>query len=119
MSGYFQTFTWDEHAEYDLPAMLDHVLEVTGAEEYHYIGHSMGTLTYFTACNYNAWVCSRSRLMVGYGPHTSVPHLTSPLFRLLSLFSSDIQWLLEHIGLYQFAPSNWLTQLLADQVCDR
>ena len=26
--------------------------EVTGAEDYYYIGHSMGTLTYFTACNY-------------------------------------------------------------------
>ena len=114
-----QTFTWDEHAEYDLPAMLGHVMKVTGAEEYHYIGHSMGTLAYFTACNYNAWVCDKSRLMVGYGPHTAVPHLTSPLFRLLALFSSDIHWLLEHIGLYQFAPSNWLTRALADQVCDR
>ena len=27
-------------------------IEVTGAEDYYYIGHSMGTLTYFTACNY-------------------------------------------------------------------
>ena len=61
--------------------MLEHVLEVTGVEEYHYIGHSMGTLTYFTACNYNAWVCAKTRLMVGYGPHTAVPHITSPLFR--------------------------------------
>ena len=56
-------------------------MEVTGVEEYHYIGHSMGTLTYFTACNYNAWVCAKTRLMVGYGPHTAVPHITSPLFR--------------------------------------
>ena len=28
--------------------MLGHVLEVTGAEEYHYIGHSMGTLNPLT-----------------------------------------------------------------------
>ena len=68
-------FTWDEHAEYDLPAMLELMMEVTGQEEYFYLGHSMGTLTYFTACNYHGWVCNNTRLMVGYGPHTAVPHL--------------------------------------------
>ena len=68
-------FTWDEHAEYDLPAMLGLMMEVTGQKEYFYLGHSMGTLTYFTACNYQAWVCNNTRLMMGYGPHTVVPHL--------------------------------------------
>ena len=75
-------FTWDEHAEYDLPAMLELMMEVTGQEEYFYLGHSMGTLTYFTACNYQAWVCNNTRLMMGYGPHTVVPHLVSQTVKL-------------------------------------
>jgi pimeloyl-ACP methyl ester carboxylesterase len=41
---------------YDLPAMLSHVMAVTGAERFHYIGHSMGTLSYYTACNYHPWI---------------------------------------------------------------
>ena len=61
--------------------MLRHVMRVTGERRYHYIGHSMGTLSYFTACNYNAWVCEQTKLMAGYGPHTAVPNLISPLFR--------------------------------------
>ena len=41
---------------YDLPAMLRHVMKVTGQDRFYYIGHSMGTLSYYTACNYNPWI---------------------------------------------------------------
>lgn len=112
-------FTWDEHAEYDIPAMLSHMQNLTKQSSYFYIGHSMGTLSYFTACNYHAWVCDDTKLMVGYGPHTTVPHLKSPLFRLLSTFSHDVDWILNAIGLYEFGPSNWFLKLLADEVCDK
>ena len=115
----FQSFTWDEHAEYDLAAMLSHMMEVTGQTSYYYIGHSMGTLSYFTSCNYHSWICDQTRLMVGYGPHTAVPHLKSPLFRILSLFAHDLDWIFHEVGLYEFGPSNWLIKLVADEVCDR
>jgi len=32
------------------------MMAVTGAERFHYIGHSMGTLSYYTACNYHPWI---------------------------------------------------------------
>ena len=35
--------TWDEMAHYDLPAMIEKVLELTGESELFYAGHSMGT----------------------------------------------------------------------------
>ena len=41
---------------YDLPAMLQHLMAVTGQDRFHYIGHSMGTLSYYTACNYHDWI---------------------------------------------------------------
>lgn len=36
-------FSWDEHAQIDLPAMIDFVLEKTGEEKLVLIAHSMGT----------------------------------------------------------------------------
>ena len=33
-------------AKYDLPAMIDKVLETTNQERLFYIGHSMGTTTF-------------------------------------------------------------------------
>ena len=43
---------------YDLPTMLKHMMWVTGQARFFYIGHSMGTLTYYTACNYHNWIGS-------------------------------------------------------------
>ena len=50
----YWSFSWDEMGEHDLPTMLAHMMEVTGQDRFYYIGHSMGTITYFTACNYPA-----------------------------------------------------------------
>ena len=33
-------------AQYDLPAMINKVLEITGQEKLFYVGHSMGTTTF-------------------------------------------------------------------------
>merc|ERR1712241_713817 len=42
----FWKLSWDEMANYDLPAELNYVLEHTGKEKLFYIGHSMGSTTY-------------------------------------------------------------------------
>lgn len=43
----FWRFSWDEIGRYDLPAMIDYVLQETNSEKLHYIGHSQGTTTFF------------------------------------------------------------------------
>lgn len=42
-SGDFWKFSWHEIGHYDLPAMIDHVLKVTGSSRAFYVGHSQGT----------------------------------------------------------------------------
>ncbi len=40
-------FSWQEMAEYDIPAMVEYILDVTGNTELSYVGHSQGTLIAF------------------------------------------------------------------------
>ena len=51
-SGGFWDFTWDEMAKYDLPAMIEYVLETTGEQELFYAGHSMGTTGFMAMHHY-------------------------------------------------------------------
>ncbi|KAJ8720872.1 hypothetical protein PYW08_006337 [Mythimna loreyi] len=44
----FWEYSFHEHGKYDLPAMIDKVLNVTGLDKIMYLGHSMGTTTFFT-----------------------------------------------------------------------
>ena len=38
----FWAFSWDEMAKYDLPAMIEHVTNVTKQPKIFYVGHSQG-----------------------------------------------------------------------------
>ncbi|MEJ1276465.1 hypothetical protein NN561_007370 [Cricetulus griseus] len=39
----FWAFSFDEMAKYDLPATIDFIVQKTGQEKLHYVGHSQGT----------------------------------------------------------------------------
>ncbi len=44
-----RSFSFDAHADYDLPAVVDAVREVTGADQVAWVGHSMGGMLLYTA----------------------------------------------------------------------
>ena len=37
---------------FDIPAMIDYILNKTGHQKLHYVGHSMGTTGFFVAMDY-------------------------------------------------------------------
>ena len=52
LNHHFWDFTWDEMAKYDIPSMVEKILEVTGEEEIFYAGHSMGTTAFMAMGHY-------------------------------------------------------------------
>ncbi|NP_001149002.2 triacylglycerol lipase [Zea mays] len=49
----FWDWTWDQLADYDLPAVLEFVYNRTGGMKVHYVGHSLGTLIILAAFSEN------------------------------------------------------------------
>ena len=66
-------------AQYDLPAMLNKVLDTTGEEKLFYIGHSMGTTTYMAMTNMYPEMNDKIILANFLAPIAFVEHMRSPI----------------------------------------
>ena len=91
----FWRFSWDQMGEFDLPAMLHYVKNMTGRQKILYVGHSMGTTAFWVMmnrlhCSTNLLVtnpqCFRHpemnsliKLMVGMAPVAASTNMYSPI----------------------------------------
>jgi len=112
----FWDFSWDEMGEYDLKAMIDLVLETSGADTLQYIGHSMGTSTMFGLLSESKEYNNKIEGFYALAPVVYMSHVTSPL-ALLAPFSGIIDDVASLLGVGEFAPSSALFEFLGDTLC--
>jgi pimeloyl-ACP methyl ester carboxylesterase len=74
----------------DLPAVIDFILQTTGAEQIFYTGHSMGTTMFYVLCSERPEYNSKIRAMFSLGPAAFLSNLKSPLIQLLSKIADQI-----------------------------
>ncbi|XP_021951739.1 lipase 3 [Folsomia candida] len=113
----FWDFSWNEMGIYDLPANFDHILAITGAEKLYYIGHSMGTTMFFVCMTERPEYNSKVALMSALAPVAFTQNMISPL-RFIAPFSTQIEWLLEMIGLHEFAANSPFYDLIGATLCN-
>ena len=79
-----KVFRWDQAGYYDIPAMIDHVLNVTGHDSLQYVGLSMGTTGFMVAANEHPEFMSKKVKMAHLtAPVAYVAHMRSPIVVLL------------------------------------
>lgn len=62
-------------AQYDLPAVLNHVLNVTKADTIYYIGHSQGTLIANAQFSEDTELAAKIKLFISLAPIGKVTHV--------------------------------------------
>ena len=72
-------FSWDEMAKYDVPGMINYILNVTGNTQLYYAGHSQGTIMAFSAFSQDKDLGKKVKIFFALGPVTTVEFITSPV----------------------------------------
>lgn len=74
---------------YDLPAAIDHILEVTGQQQLVYIGHSLGTTVFYVMASTLPEYSNKIKFQISMAPVAAISHTTSA-FRLLVPYANMI-----------------------------
>ena len=77
-------------ARYDLPATINTILNVTGANTLSYVGHSQGTEIMFARLSEDPDLAARVRLFVALAPVAYLDGVISPI-RYLAPFANDLE----------------------------
>jgi len=78
----FWDFSFDEMARFDLPAMVYHALNVSGAKQMYYAGHSQGTTQAFVKFSEDQEFGKLIKQFFALAPVAKVGEASSPLFKL-------------------------------------
>ena len=69
-------YSWQEMAKYDLPAMINRALNVSGQAQLFYVGHSQGTLIGFTGFSSNPQLASKVKMFFALAPVYTVGYVS-------------------------------------------
>ncbi|GFY67884.1 hypothetical protein TNIN_366361 [Trichonephila inaurata madagascariensis] len=112
----FWDFSFDEMGAYDLPAMIDHVLNVTNQDQLAYIGHSQGTTAAFALLSENPEYNKKVKVFIALAPVASGIHITN-VVSYLAPFSRDLAFLAKLFGIRDFLPNNKIMKWLSEYLC--
>ncbi|KPI98290.1 Lipase 1 [Papilio xuthus] len=71
----FWEYSFHEHGKYDVPVLIDKVLAVTGQSSLLYIGHSMGTTSFFITASLRPEYNHKVVAFVGLAPAVYFDHM--------------------------------------------
>ncbi|XP_050300262.1 lipase 3-like [Anthonomus grandis grandis] len=100
----FWRFSWHEIGVYDLPAVIDYVLNITQKSKVNFIGHSQGTTTFFVMGAERPEYNDKIGVMVGMAPSAFLGHLKDPSIRFFAPNYRYLQSLAESLQVYELIP---------------
>ncbi|XP_012225601.1 lipase 3-like isoform X2 [Linepithema humile] len=110
----FWNFSWHEIGYYDIPAMIDYVLEKTGHSQLYYIGHSQGTTAFYVMGSERPEYNAKVKTMISLAPIAFLSNQRSPLLKLIVHFYSLMEWGSHICNIHEWFPRNkWQTRIMS------
>ncbi|CAD7078754.1 unnamed protein product [Hermetia illucens] len=111
MSRKYWDFSLDEIGYYDIPAIVDHVLNQTNYPKLHYIGHSQGNAVFFVMCSERPEYANKIYSMHGLAPIAFFSTVRSPVINSMVASIDFLRILTATLRIYEFLPnSEFLTK---------
>ncbi|XP_068957766.1 gastric triacylglycerol lipase-like [Petaurus breviceps papuanus] len=111
----FWSFSYDEMAKYDLPAILDLIKKETQQKKVYYVGHSQGTTIAFAAISNNPNVSESVKINFEVAPISILNHLHGPI-RFLAQLPETLFKIL--FGEKEFFPNSFLVRFIGQHLCN-
>lgn len=80
----FRCSSWHEVAYYDVPALIDHIIDATKFRQVMYIGHSMGSTVFFAMASCRPEYNDKVRAMAALAPVAFMSGPYSPFYKSLA-----------------------------------
>ncbi|KAG6443682.1 lipase 1-like [Manduca sexta] len=106
----FWNFCVDEIGRYDVPAMVDYVLQQTATSKLNYIGYSQGAGAYIIMCSERPDYCNKAQVMIGLAPAARQLNTSSRLYKLLTTTLMKMEWFLTSTGVVELFSKGSLSQ---------
>ncbi|XP_053167890.1 lipase member M-like isoform X2 [Hemicordylus capensis] len=112
----FWAFSFDEMARYDLPAMLNFILQKTEQQQLYYIGYSQGAAIAFIAFSTMPELARKIKMYFALAPVTRIKYASSPAVKLMRLPERLLRALL---GKKEFLSQNRLVKNIIARFCSQ
>lgn len=113
----YWNFSWHEIGYYDLPAIVDTILERTSVHRIDYIGHSQGTTTFLLMAALLPRYQKYFRTVIGMSPIAFLSNIPNNYMRLVASNVEVLEPLLDRLKIYEVTPSNGFRATLSNILC--
>jgi len=114
----YWNFAWDEMGNYDIPAVIEYILNQTGQPKLIYVGHSLGSAMFFIAMINNPELNDKIHVMIGLAPASSMAFFKNYL-RLLSPFVDQIAFAMRLLRVRSFVDQTAFERRIQNIFCNK
>lgn len=113
----FWEYTFDEHGYFDIPAIVDYVLNATQQTKLNYIGHSQGTTDFFVMASLKPEYNAKIQVSINVAPVAYMRHIRSFIPKLISPAHVLIRAILNELGLRELLGRQQIVHFVSEFLC--